>query len=109
VKTGAVIHPEWMHIHWPHYWHYDFFHGLRAIEMLGWINDERASDALDHLESLRREDGTWRAGGHRYWRRSSEVVNWGDASELVTGAAVSILATGGDGAAARRRHRLKRQ
>ena len=94
-RTGAPINPEWMHIHWPHYWHYDFFHGLRAIAVLGRLDDPRASDALDHLRSLRRPDGSWRATGRRYWRLKGrggvEVVNWGDAHQILTPIARGML------------------
>jgi hypothetical protein len=83
-RTGAPIDSEWMHIHWPHYWHYDFFHGLRALSMLGRVKDPRAVPAMEHLQSLRQPDGTWRAGGKRYWARHTEVVDWGDAHEIVT-------------------------
>jgi len=93
--TGDVIHPEWLHIHWPHYWHYDFFHGLRAIARLGMLSDARADEATELLMKHWRADGTWRADGHRYWRLSGEsgveVVDWGDAHELVTAAALAML------------------
>jgi hypothetical protein len=93
--TGNVIHKEWLNIHWPHYWHYDFFHGLRAIAMLGRLSDPRAAEAREHLRSLRRPDSTWRANGHRYWRMRGrfgvEVVNWGDAHEIVTPTARAML------------------
>jgi hypothetical protein len=91
IRTGRAISGEWLHIHWPHYWHYDFFQGLRATAMLGLLGDPRAADALDHLRSLRRCDGTWRASGRRYWRRSTEAVDWGDAHEIVTAAALAVL------------------
>jgi hypothetical protein len=86
-----VIHSEWLHIHWPHYWHYDFFHGLRAVALLGLIGDRRAEDAMQLLLERRRPDGTWRAGGHRYWSRTSEVAAWGDAHLMVTPAALGML------------------
>ncbi len=90
-RTGHAIQSEWLHIHWPHYWHYDFFHGLRAISMLGMISDPRAAGALEHLRSLRGPDGAWRAGGRRYWHRSTEVVDWGDAHQVVTAVALAML------------------
>ena len=98
-RTGKVIDPEWLNIHWPHYWHYDFFHGLRAIAMLGLLKDDRVSEALELLRKKRRPDGTWRASGRRYWRRGNvgtgvEAVTWGDAHEIVTPAAVAILLPG---------------
>ena len=83
-RTGAPITKEWMHIHWPHYWHYDFFHGLRAVAMLGLARDPRAAAALEHLDSLRRPDGTWQASGRRYWTKATEVVDWGDASQVIS-------------------------
>lgn len=90
-RTGQVIHPEWLHIHWPHYWHYDFFHGLRAVGMVGLLTDTRADKAIDLLLSHRRPDGTWRASGRRYWRRETEAVDWGDAGEIVTATAQAML------------------
>ena len=90
-RTGEPINPQWMHIHWPHYWHYDFFHGLRAVAMLGLAKDRRAAAALEHLQRLRRPDGTWRASGPRYWNRFTEAVDWGDAHQVITPAAERIL------------------
>ncbi len=96
-STLKPIHPEWVHIHWPHYWHYDFFHGLRAMKLLGRLHDPRTADALSLLESRRRGDRIWRATGRRYWSwpggpaRQVEVVNWGDAHQVVTPAALAML------------------
>ena len=94
-STGKVIHAEWLHIHWPHYWHYDYFHGLRAIGLVGRLSDPRASEALELLRSVKRPDGTWRAGGHKYWRSlgtsNVEAVDWGDAHQVVTPIALGIL------------------
>jgi hypothetical protein len=95
VATGDPIHPEWTEIHWPHYWHYDFFHGLRAVAMVGRLGDARAKEALELLMSKRRPDGTWRATGRRYWRQKGdaglEAVDWGDAHQIVTPAALALL------------------
>ena len=95
LRTGEPINKEWLEIHWPHYWHYDFFHGLRAIAMLGRLADPRAADAVEHLLSLRRPDGTWHATGRRYWRlkgvASIEVVDWGDARQIVTPIARALV------------------
>jgi len=90
-RTGSPINSEWMHIHWPHYWHYDFFHGLRAVSMLGKAGDPRARAALKHLDELRQGDGTWHATGRRYWRPSTEVVDWGDAHQIITPVAERIV------------------
>lgn len=91
IRSGDVIHAEWMRIHWPHYWHYDFFQGLRAVHRLGLLCDPRCADALDLLTSLRAADGTWRASGRRYWRAATEAVDWGDAHQIVTPVALAML------------------
>lgn len=91
MRTGTPIDDEWLNIHWPHYWHYDFFHGLRAVARLDLLSDPRAADALQHLLSLRRGDGTWRANGRRYWRTTTEVVDWDDAHQIVTPTALAML------------------
>src|SRR5262249_4524451 len=95
-RTGKPIESEWMHIHWPHYWHYDFFHGLRAVSMLGKAKDPRAADALRHLEGLRQPSGTGHASGRRFWRRGNtgtgvDVVTWGDAHQVITPAVDRML------------------
>ena len=91
-----MIQPEWLEIHWPNYWHYDFFNALRAIGALGLLGDPRAADALQLLSSRRRADGTWRTSGHKYWRKLGaadyqDAVDWGDAHEIVTPAARAML------------------
>jgi hypothetical protein len=96
MATGKPIHPEWLRIHWPHYWHYDFFQGLRMVALLGRLDDPRAADALDVLRARKRVDGTWRVDGRRHWRshgaRSlNEAVNWGDARRIVTPYALALL------------------
>ena len=59
--------------------------------MVGMLTDTRADKAIDLLLSRRRQDGTWRASGRRYWRRETEAVDWGDAREIVTAAAQAML------------------
>ncbi len=90
-RTGNVIDSEWRHIHWPHYWHYDYFHGLRAVAMLGRLADPRAGEAVEMLMAARQPDGTWSASGRRYWRLETEAVDWGDARPIVTSAARAML------------------
>jgi hypothetical protein len=98
-RTGAVANPQWLELHWPAYWHYDVLQGLRAIARAGRLSDPRASEALDWLEMKRLPDGTWRASGRRYWRlrgrATVEVVNWGNASDVLTRQATEVLAAAG--------------
>lgn len=91
MRTGNPIDKEWLNIHWPHYWHYDFFQGLRAVGLLGCAKDPRAADAVARLVNLRRPGGAWRAEGRRYWRRETEAVDWGDAHQIVTPIAQAMV------------------
>lgn len=80
-KTGEIIEPKWLQLHYPAYWHYDILQGLTAIMMLGKLNDSRASEALDILEQKRQPDGRWKTEGY-YWKspdtkeRYRSPVNW---------------------------------
>src|SRR5262249_61828975 len=64
-SSGEVIHPEFLHIHWPPHRHYDFFIGLRAVHEAGLLHDPRVNDALDRLIALKGGERAWRARGHR--------------------------------------------
>ena len=100
-RTGEPAHPVFMKLHFPTYWHYDLLVGLRTLAAADALDDPRAGDALDLLESKRRPDGTWRTEG-KWWKRPGskgsnvEAVDWGDAAnELVTERALSVLGSAG--------------
>lgn len=94
-STGSVINAEWLELHWPAYWHYDTLQGLRAIMEAGFIGDERARDALDHLQAQRGPDGRWRATGRRYWRLNGDsnvdIIDWGNAADVLSDQADRVL------------------
>jgi hypothetical protein len=81
-RTGRVINPEWLQLHYPLYWHYDVLEALRTFSLLGDLKDPRFEEAVDVVERKRPPDGRWKAEGY-YWhppmRKGSnvEVVNWG--------------------------------
>jgi hypothetical protein len=79
--SGEPIHPSWVALHYPPYWHYDIGHALLILARMGHAGDPRAADALDVLESRRRANGRWTSGG-RWWKppgsdRTAEAVDWG--------------------------------
>jgi hypothetical protein len=99
--TGEVMHPQFLRFRYPPYWHYDVLFGLRVLADLGLIDDPRAADALDLVESKRRRDGRWNANG-RWWRAVGgptypEAVDWGPSapSEMVTLHALRALRAAG--------------
>lgn len=98
-RTGDVIDPEWLEIHWPPTWRYDVLVGLRAIASLGWTDREGAAEARQWLADRRRDDGTWTTSGRRWWKPPGsdgggvEVVDWGAlGDQVVTAQAAAVLA-----------------
>lgn len=106
VSDGKVIHKEFVALHYPLYWHYDFLHGLKAMVRIGRIRDPRCADALELLEKKRLPDGGWPAE-RRYYRVSpkvmvanSDYVDWGGTAakrmnEWVTVDALAVLRAAG--------------
>jgi hypothetical protein len=95
------IHPEWVKLHYPPYWHYDVGQALHLLARMGRVRDERASEALDILERRRLPDGRWQASP-RWWQppgspRSPEAVDWGrdEPSRMMTLNALRILRAAG--------------
>ncbi len=97
--NGDVIHPDWVRLRYPLYWHYDVLQALLMLSRIGMIKDARAADALAILRQRQRADGTWRPQGY-YWRRpgtsgsgAEEVVDWGRGgpNEMITLNALRVL------------------
>jgi hypothetical protein len=100
-RSGEIGDPAWLRLRYPSYWHYDVLQALVKLAQLGLLDDPRAGDALDLIETKRRPDGTWSADG-AYWRRGSsgtgiEVVNWGRSgpNEMLTLNALRVLVATG--------------
>lgn len=77
-SDGAVIDPDFVTLHYPHYWHFDILFGLTVLAEASLIGDPRCADALDVLESKRLPDGGFPAEG-KYYR-----VTTGDGSQVST-------------------------
>ncbi|MGH2358562.1 MAG: hypothetical protein ACRDGJ_11240 [Candidatus Limnocylindria bacterium] len=97
LRTGEPIHPTFLQLHYPPYWHYDALQALHVLTRLGRAGDERASDAIELLKRRRLPDGRWRAGAY-WWHppgasRASEVIDWGRSrpSAMITLNALRIL------------------
>ncbi len=105
-SDGTVIHPSFVALHYPLYWHYDFLGGLKAMARIGRIRDKRCADALDLLEEKRLPDGGWPAEKRYYSARAkaikanAEHVDWGRTgrgrmNEWVTVDALAVLQAAG--------------
>ena len=101
-KTGEVIDPAWLKLHYPLYWRYDILQALLILSRLEPLRDARMQEALDIVEARRLPDGGWQPEGY-YWhppgRRASnvEVVNWGrrGPNEMITLNALRVLKAAG--------------
>jgi hypothetical protein len=101
--TGGPIHPSWVKLHYPPYWHYDVLRAMDLMTRMGLAGDERAADAAALIASQRRPDGRWQPGG--YWwhvpggarKTTNEVVDWGrgGANEMITLIALRVLRAAG--------------
>jgi hypothetical protein len=106
VSDGKVINPDFVALHYPLYWHYDVLGGLKAMALIGRINDPRCTAALDLLEEKRLPDGGLPAE-KRYYKVSprrfasnSDYVNWDGTSktkmnEWITVDALGVLRAAG--------------
>jgi hypothetical protein len=104
--TGEVIRRDFVRLHYPLYWHYDYLAGLVGLAEAGRLADPRCADALDLLESERLPDGGWPAQS-RYYRRvgrsvesSGSYVDWDGvsakrANPWVTADALWVLTAAG--------------
>ena len=101
-RTGDIIAPSWLKLHYPVYWHVDFLQELLVISRLGPLNDLRLDEALDLLEKRRLANGCWRTNEY-YWKRVggnqlySEAVDWGRGGPnyMITLNALRVLKSAG--------------
>ena len=100
-SDGEIMNPEYVKLHYPLYWHYDFLGGLKVMAEAGFTGDPRCEDAVGELMKKRLPDGGWPAES-RYYRHSkttesgAELVDWGGTSkrrmnEWVTADALFVL------------------
>ncbi len=98
LSTGEPIHPEFMTLHWPPYWHYDVLQGLVVLARMRLAGDPRAAAGIDLLRRRRHADGRWRASS-RWWKppggtRAAEAVDWrtdDSGDRMVTLRALTVL------------------
>lgn len=104
-SDGSVMHPDFVRLHYPCYWHYDILFGLKVLAEGGYLQDDRCQDALDLLETKRLPDGGFPAEAKYYQvggkaRSGQSLVDWGGTSkrrsnEWVTVGALNVLRAAG--------------
>jgi hypothetical protein len=91
---GEPVHPSWVKLHYPPYWHYDVLQGLRLLHAVDRLNDDRAGDALGLLEGCRRRDGTF-SGSRWSSARQPAVLDRDTYHGMLTRRAQEILEASG--------------
>jgi hypothetical protein len=91
-RSGKVIHEDFIHLHYPCYWHYDILFGLKVMKEAGLMGDKRCKKALEILKLKQLPDGSFPAERKYYQVISSSVkvrksgsslVDWGGTSKKV--------------------------
>jgi len=54
-----IINPSWLKLRFPWFHEYSTLRGLDVLTKLGYVEDERLTDAVQALMRKRREDGAW--------------------------------------------------
>lgn len=62
-STGAVADPAFLALAFPPRWHYDVLRALEHFRSAGGTPDPRLAEAVAHVRSKRRPDGTWLSEG----------------------------------------------
>ena len=79
-RSGDIIHPSWVQLHYPAYWHYDMLQGLRLLQALDRLDDPRANEAIDRAQASRRPNGLF-SGPAWYSAKQPDAVRWGKGTE----------------------------
>lgn len=104
-SNGEVIHPDFVLLHYPRYWHYDFLGGLQGIAVVGLFGDARCAAAPDLPERKELPGGGW-ASENRYYKvsdkieRNADSLDWGGTNrrrrnDWVTADALEVLHAAG--------------
>ena len=92
---GQIIDQNFIKLHYPNYWHYDFLFALKVMSEAGFINDPRCAESLDLLENKCLPDGGFPAE-EKYYRVDDKKlaghsrVNWGGTSKVYSNPFVSL-------------------
>ncbi|MEA2069745.1 MAG: hypothetical protein U9O98_00490 [Asgard group archaeon] len=70
MSNNEIIDKKWLKIHYPPYWHYDYFIALKVLAEADKITDKRCSEALDLLENKQLPRGGFPKEG-RYCQSSN--------------------------------------
>ena len=89
-RSGKVIKDDFVHLHYPCYWHYDILFALKVMAEAGFLGDKRCKKAIEILQLKKLPDGSFPAE-RRYYKvitdrplkriSGSSLVDWGGTSK----------------------------
>lgn len=91
-NSGEVIHEDFIHLHYPCFWHYDILFSLKVMKEAGFMGDIRCKKAIKLLQLKQLPDGGFPAERKFYKVISSEettrksgssLVDWGGTSKKI--------------------------
>jgi len=87
----AVINQSWLKLGFPWFYGYNVLRGLDVLTKLGYVEDDRLSDAVQVLLQKRRPDGTWILENAPTGRMHANIEAVGKPSKWITLIALKVL------------------
>lgn len=86
-----VVNLQWLRFSFPWFYGYNILRGLSVATKLGYINDERLTDAVKMMLQKRRPDGTWLLENAPTGRMQANIETVGKPSKWITLNALKVL------------------
>jgi hypothetical protein len=86
-----VINKEWLKLSFPWFYGYNILRGLDVLTKLGYVNDERLSDAIEVLLQKRQSSGAWILESAPTRRMHVNIEVKGKPSKWITLMALRVL------------------
>ena len=86
-----VINQSWLKLGFPWFYGYNILRGLDVLTKLGYVEDERSSDALQVLLQKRRQGGKWTLESAPTGRMQANIETVGKPSKWITLIALRVL------------------
>jgi hypothetical protein len=86
-----IINQAWLKLGFPWFYGYNVLRGLDVLTRLGYVKDERLTDAVDVLLQKRQNDGTWVLEGGPIGRMHVNIEAKGKPSKWITLVALRVL------------------
>jgi hypothetical protein len=90
-KTGKIINPAFLRLHYPARWYYDILRALDYFQLAEAKYDPRMADAIDIILTKRTKDGLWKLASAHPGQTHFEMEQAGKPSRWNTLRALRVL------------------